>query len=330
VSRLQLALQGLGRLLNGLFDLSGLESGTVAVANRPVEVAALLAELQSAFAGPAAAKGLGFEVVLPHGLWLDTDPVILARVLSNLVANALRYTSQGRILVGCRRRAHAQVELQVLDTGIGIPPEEQAHIFGEFYQVANVARERERGMGLGLAIAQRSAQLLGATIDVRSIPRRGSVFSVTLPLAAASAPAPAAADDTAPQPPAQLRGPVLVIDDDPQLTQAMQKLLIEWGHEALTADSVTTAVAAAARAGRHGAIGFILADYQLAGERSGIDAIRAVAQQMGEDIPAIIVTGDTSTRAAVQAKLHGYPVLHKPVDPDLLRGLIEKAAARAR
>jgi two-component system, sensor histidine kinase len=328
VSRLQLALQGLGRLLNGLFDLSGLESGTVAVANRPVEVAALLAELQSAFAGPAAAKGLGFEVVLPHGLWLDTDPVILARVLSNLVANALRYTSQGRILVGCRRRAHAQVELQVLDTGIGIAAEEQAHIFGEFYQVANVARERERGMGLGLAIAQRSAQLLGATIDVRSIPRRGSVFSVTLPLAAASAPA--AADDTAPQPPARLRGPVLVIDDDPQLTQAMQKLLIEWGHEALTADSVTTAVAAAARAGRHGAIGLLLADYQLAGERSGIDAIRAVAQQMGEDIPAIIVTGDTSTRAAVQAKLHGYPVLHKPVDPDLLRGLIEKAAARAR
>jgi two-component system, sensor histidine kinase len=328
VSRLQLALQGLGRLLNGLFDLSGLESGTVTVANRPVEVASVLAELQNAFAGPAADKGLGFKVVAPRGLWLGTDPVILSRVLSNLVANALRYTARGRILVGCRRRAGSQVEIQVLDTGIGIAPQEQARIFGEFYQVANVSRERERGMGLGLAIAQRSAQLLGATIHVRSTPKRGSVFSLTLPLAAP--PVPARANGEAAKPSARLRGPVLVIDDDPQLTQAMQKLLAEWGYEALTAESATAALAAAARVGQHGQLGLILADHQLAGERSGIDAIRAVAHEMGEDIPAVIVTGDTSARATAQAKLHGYPVLHKPVDPDLLRGLIEKVAARAR
>jgi two-component system, sensor histidine kinase len=326
VSRLQLALQGLGRLLNGLFDLSGLESGTVTVANRPVEVAALLAELQSAFAGPAAAKGLGFKVAAPTHLWIDTDPVILSRVLSNLVANALRYTAAGRILVGCRRRAGGRVEIQVLDTGIGIAPEEQARIFGEFYQVANVSRERERGMGLGLAIAQRSAQLLGTTIQVHSTPQRGSTFSVTLPLAAA--PARAAATDVGGKPSARLRGPVLVIDDDPQLTQAMQKLLAEWGYEAFTADSAASALAAAAQVGPSGKLGLILADHQLAGERSGIDAIRAVSQQMGENIPAIIVTGDTSARAAAQAQLHGYPLLHKPVDPELLRGLIEKAARR--
>jgi two-component system, sensor histidine kinase len=326
VSRLQLALQGLGRLLNGLFDLSGLESGTVTVASRPVEVATLLAELQSAFAGPAAAKGLAFKVAVPRGLWLDTDPVILARVLSNLVANALRYTSRGRILIGCRRRAGARVEIQVLDTGIGIAAEEQPRIFGEFYQVADVARERERGMGLGLAIAQRSAQLLGAAIQVRSAPARGSVFSVTLPLAAA--PVTAATDQEVPRPSARLRGPVLVIDDDPQLTQAMQSLLAQWGYEAVAADSAGSALAAAAQVATRGTLGLIIADHQLAGERSGIDAIHAVAQQMGEDIPAIIVTGDTSTRAAAQAKLHGYPLLHKPVDTELLRALIERAAAQ--
>jgi len=323
VSRLQLALQGLGRLLNGLFDLSGLENGTVTVANRPVEVAALLAELQSAFAGPAAAKGLRFKVVTPRGLWLNTDPAILSRVLSNLVANALRYTAQGRILIGCRRRAGGRVEIQVLDTGIGIAAEEQAHIFGEFYQVADVARDRERGMGLGLAIAQRSAQLLGAAIQVRSVPGRGSVFSVTLPWVAAATPA---RDDPAPSPTGRLRGPVLVIDDDPQLTQAMQRLLREWGYEALTASSATTALAAAAQVALQGPLGLIVADHQLAGDRSGIDAIRAVAQQMGEGIPAIIVTGDTSARAAAQAKLHGYPLLHKPVEPELLRALIEQVA----
>jgi two-component system, sensor histidine kinase len=326
VSRLQLALQGLGRLLNGLFDLSGLESGTVTVVNRPVEVAALLAELQSAFAGPAAAKGLTFKVVLPRGLWLNTDPVILARVLSNLVANALRYTAQGRILVGCRRRAGARVEIQVLDTGIGIAAEEQPRIFGEFYQVANVARERERGMGLGLAIAQRSTQLLGAEIQVRSAPGRGSVFSVTLPLAAA--PATGATDQDVPRPSTRLRGPVLVIDDDPQLTQGMQSLLAEWGYEAVTADSASGALAAAAQVAARGRLGLIIADHQLAGERSGIDAIRAVARQMKDDVPAIIVTGDTSARAADQANLHGYPLLHKPVDPELLRALVERVAAQ--
>jgi len=286
-------------------------------------VAALLAELQSAFAGPAAAKGLRFKVVPPRGLWLNTDPVILSRVLSNLVANALRYTAQGGILVGCRRRAGGRVEIQVLDTGIGIAAQEQAHIFGEFYQVADVARDRERGMGLGLAIAQRSAQLLGAAIQVRSVPGRGSVFSVTLPWVAAATPA---RHDPAPSPTGRLRGPVLVIDDDPQLTQAMQRLLREWGYEALTASSATTALAAAAQVASQGPLGLIVADHQLAGDRSGIDAIRAVAQQMGEGIPAIIVTGDTSARAAAQAKLHGYPLLHKPVEPELLRALIEQVA----
>ncbi|MBC5767411.1 CHASE domain-containing protein [Ramlibacter albus] len=179
--RLHLTLQGLGRLLNGLFDLSGLESGTVAVAKRPVNVAALLQELQSAFAGPAAEKGLRLRVRIPkEALWVDTDPLILSRVLSNLLANALRYTEHGRVLVGCRRRAGGRIEIQVLDTGIGIPPEEQARIFSDFYQVADVDREREKGMGLGLAIAQRSAQLLGTRVEVQSQLGRGSRFSVTL------------------------------------------------------------------------------------------------------------------------------------------------------
>jgi two-component system, sensor histidine kinase len=109
---------------------------------------------------------------------------VLRRVLSNLVANALRYTPKGRVLVGCRRRAGA-VEIQVLDTGIGIAPDETAKVFGEFYQPSNVARGEEHGMGLGLAIVQRLAGLLGAAVQVRSVPGRGSVFSVTLPRMAA-------------------------------------------------------------------------------------------------------------------------------------------------
>ncbi|MEJ6023770.1 CHASE domain-containing protein [Ramlibacter sp. PS4R-6] len=180
-SRLQLALQGLGRLLNGLFDLSGLDNGTVTVNRRVVAVSDMLAEVQTAFAGPAAAKGLRLHVRAARNVWVDTDPMIAGRILSNLVANALRYTSKGGVLVGCRRRG-ALLELRVVDTGIGIPPAEQARIFAEFYQVEGVSREREGGMGLGLAIAQRSAQLLGAKIAVQSTPGRGSCFSFALPV----------------------------------------------------------------------------------------------------------------------------------------------------
>ena len=321
-SRLQLALQGLGRLLNGLFDLSGLENGTVTVAPRTVAVGALLAELHSAFAGPASSKGLEFKVLQPRRLWLHTDPVILSRVLSNLVANALRYTAQGRILVGCRRRALGLVEIQVLDTGIGIAPEEQARIFTDFYQVADVDRDRERGMGLGLAIAQRSAALLGATIRVRSLPGRGSMFSVTLPLA--DTPAAVEAGGVPVRPAPGLQGSVLVIDDDPQLTEAMARLLDEWGYDCVCAHSVEGAVAAAGKARVDGGVGLILADYQLGNNSSGIAAIRAVKDHVDRDIPAILITGNTSSDAAGQARVHGYPLLLKPVDPADLLVLVEQ------
>jgi CheY-like chemotaxis protein/anti-sigma regulatory factor (Ser/Thr protein kinase) len=262
---------------------------------------------------------LRLRVRSPRSLWLDTDPVVASRILSNLVANALRYTHEGGVLVGCRRRADRRVEIQVVDTGIGVEPAEQARIFGEFYQVADVVRSRERGMGLGLAIAQRSAQLLDGAIVVRSVPGRGSMFSLTLPLAEP----PAAAASASPHEAARAgEGVVLVIDDDTQLIEAMRRLLGEWGYEAITADSVDTALEAVARAQ---GVGLILTDYQLAAHQSGIDAILAVRDYLGPEIPAIIITGDTSAVAAHDARAHGVPMLLKPVDPVALHLLIDKA-----
>ena len=188
VAQLQLALGGMGRLLNGLFDLSRLDSGTVVVTKQPVRAADLLAELNNTFAGPALEKGLRFKVRMPRAsVWVDADPEVLARVLSNLTANALRYTERGRILIGCRRRA-GSLDIQVLDTGTGIAADHCANIFGEFYQVPDVPRQREHGLGLGLAIVQRLVALLGGRVWVRSTPAKGSVFSVSLPRAAAPVP----------------------------------------------------------------------------------------------------------------------------------------------
>jgi two-component system, sensor histidine kinase len=316
-SRLQAALNGLGRLLDGLFDLSRLDSGTIAVAQRPIEVAQLLTEVHTAFAGPAQAKGLRFSVVLPRGLWVHSDPQVLQRVLFNLTANALRYTEQGGIVMGCRPRGK-QLEFQVFDTGIGISSEESAKIFGEFYQVADVPRDREHGLGLGLAIVQRSVQLLGGQVHVRSVLGRGSVFSVMLPRVDAL---PLLTEAAPNHEPLAVKGSVLVVDDDPQVLESMQHLLIEWGHNVLVAGSLDAALGLA---DKHGAaITLILSDYRLAKNVTGVDVVLAVRQRLGRDVAATLISGDTSIDAHADTTQHGFKLLHKPIDPDVLKALMK-------
>jgi signal transduction histidine kinase/ActR/RegA family two-component response regulator len=311
-ARLQLALDGLGRLLNGLLDVSRLEAGVVEINRAPILLQDRLNELHNAFSGPAQAKGLELKI-MPTSLWADSDPVVLARVLSNLVANAVRYTERGRILIGCRRRANA-IEIQVLDTGIGIAEDQRAKIFEEFYQVGNVARDREHGLGLGLAIVQRSVSLLGGSIGVKSIPGRGSCFSVTVPRAApviqprnASAVSPAT------------RRTILVIDDNHEVLESMQQLLAEWGHHAIAVRTLEAAVAAAKK---HSDVGLILADYRLAETITGADAIRAVIACVGRAVPAVIITGDTSPERIREAQASGFTLLHKPLDTRQLQELL--------
>ncbi|MBC7609032.1 MAG: CHASE domain-containing protein [Polaromonas sp.] len=316
--RLQTALNGLGRLLNGLFDLSRLDSGTIAVTRRPVEVAGLLAELHTAFAGPAQAQGLDFKVVTSHDLWVDSDPLVLSRVLSNLTANAVRYTEKGRILIACRPRAE-QLEFQIFDTGIGIAEDERNRIFGEFYQVPNVARDREHGLGLGLAIVHRSVQLLGGQIRVRSTPGKGSVFSVLLPRARMPLAHQPVLVPIEVQP---LSGSILVIDDDPEIRDSMQHVLAESGYAVHVAASLEEALALT---DAHGAsISMILSDYRLSPSSTGVDAISAVRQSMGRDVPAIIITGDTSAGPIADAASHGLRLQYKPIDLQALLALMKE------
>jgi signal transduction histidine kinase/CheY-like chemotaxis protein len=318
-SRLQMALDGLGRLLNGLLDVSQLDAGAVEVRHQPIALQQLLGEVHNAFAGPAREKGLYLKLA-PTRAWVDSDPVVLTRVLSNLVANAVRYTPKGRILLGCRRRPGGLVEIQVLDTGIGIDQDHRARIFEDFYQVGNVARDREHGLGLGLAIVQRSVRLLGGQVTLRSEPGRGSVFSVLLARSA-----PPSADDpsttqtaTGPAP----RRTVLVVDDNAEVRESMQRLLQEWGHTAITADTLAQAVAAAQQ---HPNIDLVVADYRLAHSVIGTDAVRAVAAQLKRDVAAVITTGDTSPERIREAQASGLRLLYKPLDTRQLREVVEGA-----
>ncbi|MDM7942137.1 MAG: PAS domain S-box protein [Hydrogenophaga sp.] len=179
--RMQASLDGLGQLLNMLLDVSRLDANAVQVEPAPTSAQRLLEELDQDFHQIAGDKGLQLHVASSR-LWVDTDPTVLRRILTNLVSNAVRYTSRGRVLIGCRPRGH-EVEFQVWDSGIGIPTAQREAIFEEFFQIGQTtaARHESHGLGLGLSIVKRSALLLHATLNLRSTPGRGSMFSIRVP-----------------------------------------------------------------------------------------------------------------------------------------------------
>ncbi|MGQ3198156.1 MAG: sensor histidine kinase, partial [Hydrogenophaga sp.] len=185
--RMQSSLDSLGQLLNMLLDVSRLDANAVQVEREPTSLGPLLHDLGQDFLALASEKKLRLRVAPSH-LWVDTDPTVLRRILTNLLSNAVRYTPRGRILLGCRRRG-GEVEIQVWDSGIGIAPEQREAIFEEFFQIGqSAAQDHEaHGLGLGLSIVRRSARLLQAPLDLRTVPGRGTMFSIRLPLCQAPA-----------------------------------------------------------------------------------------------------------------------------------------------
>jgi PAS domain S-box-containing protein len=322
--RMQTSLDSLGQLLNMLLDVSRLDANAVQIVREPTELAALLDELGQAFGPLAREKGLQLRVV-PTDLWVDTDPTVLRRILTNLLSNAVRYTPRGRVLLGCRRRG-SDVEIQVWDSGIGIPAEQREAIFEEFYQIGqSTAQHHEaHGLGLGLPIVKRSAHLLQAPLDLRSQPGLGSMFSIRLPRC--EAPVRTPQPEPALHPTAHGLG-VLVIDDDAQVLGAMQRVLSVWGHRAFCAASADEAVIMAIT--HPDQIHLLLSDYRLGATVTAVDAIRAVQACLPHPVPTYILTGDTSPQRILEASLLGFPLLHKPLQAAVLRGILDAEVAAA-
>ena len=183
IESLERSVQALQDMLDGLLDLSRLETGVVQAQIRAFSLNMIFDQLRADFSLVAVEKGLRLRIKASDVVVLS-DPALLQRILLNLLDNALRYTLHGWVLLACRRTADGkQVRIEVRDTGIGIAPEHHADIFNEFYQVNNVARDRSKGMGLGLNIVARATQLLGHRLQMRSRPGQGTCFSLELPLA---------------------------------------------------------------------------------------------------------------------------------------------------
>lgn len=316
------ATDAVSGLLNAMLDISKIDAGTVVP--RPTEIAVdpLFLRLAQLFEPRAQQAGLSLRFhTAPE--WLQTDPDLLLRVLTNFVDNALKYTRSGGILVSARPRGD-RLRLAVWDTGLGIAPEHLPHVFDEFYQVDNPQRDVARGLGIGLAIVKRLVDLLSGEIGVRSQQDRGSVFWVDLPRRPPAAPAPlalapAAAPDTASADTTEtpLVPPrVLLLDDEQPVGEAVRMWLAPYC-ERIEITSRLADACAQVRATPEGFDAFIV-DFRLADPQDGIQATAELRQLAGRRVPTILVTGDTDPERVRAAYASGLVVMFKPVQPELL------------
>lgn len=319
VERSHQALEGAEDLLTDLLDISKLDQAAIKPDIDVYRLDELLAPLASEFQPVAAAEGLGLHVRIGH-YTISTDFRLLTRILRNFLSNACRYTEQGRILLGARKRGE-YLELQVWDSGQGIPEDQLGTIFLEFNQL-NVGRAAERkGVGLGLAIVERIARILGYPIAVRSQPGRGSMFSIQVPLAPQhTAHAPAVALMRTPLGDPLPGRRLLVLDNELSILHSMAALLEQWGCEVVTAvDQQAALQALDARAPD-----LILADFHLDNGVVGCQVVQHLRQHFASDIPAVIVTADRSDQCRRDLQRMGVPLLNKPVKPGKLRAVLSQ------
>jgi signal transduction histidine kinase len=308
------ALGSLSALVDSLLDISKLDAGAVQPERQCVSVHALIERIEADYRPVANAKGLEFHVAAAE-VWVDTDPVLLERLVRNLVDNAFKYTASGGVTLAAEP-GERTARIVVRDTGPGIPASERERIFEEFYQIGNPERDRSQGLGLGLAIVRRLAYLLELEVELQSELGKGSTFTVTMALAREGraetrAPiAPTAADARA------LDGVgVLVIDDEPDVRSGMRTLLEHLGCRV----AVCGGHAEAAKLLDDGTLepDLIVADFRLRGHENGIDTVRRLRVRLGE-VPALLVSGDTAPERLREAQWSGLPLLHKPVSAEKL------------
>jgi signal transduction histidine kinase/ActR/RegA family two-component response regulator len=327
------ALHGLSHLLSALLDISKLDAGVVEIRPQQLSLQNVFDQLRSEFEPDAQRRGLQLRFHPTH-LAATSDAVALKRILSNLISNALRYTSRGGVLVGARQRA-GDICIEVWDTGIGIPESAQETIFDEFVQLGNRERNREQGLGLGLAIVKRLAESQRQRITLQSRVGSGTVFRLLIPKTATAsasqqpvAPKTIAARDVTgsskgqpsfdtPTMPPQLELSeyvLMLVDDDPDVLGATAALTATLGVSVATASNLEQALAHPDLQ----RVDVLLVDHRLPGGVTGQDVIQQLSARLNRPLPAILITGDTDPQRLREAAASSLPLLHKPLEPDTL------------
>ena len=327
VDNINASVEALESLFNELLDISKLDAGVIQpnLSSFPIEP---LFERMRIDYGPGAAEKLIRLAIVRSRAVIYSDPLLVERMLRNLIVNAVHYTAKGGVVVGCRPRGD-RYSIEVWDSGVGIAADKLDKIFDEFYQVGNPERDRRKGLGLGLAIVKRIEQLLGYQTQVRSRPHRGSVFRFSAPrglsVVSLSDPVGRRADD------AHVAHDkcVVIVDDELTVREGMKALLGGWGCDVIAADSLPDALE---RIGEHARLpDAIIADYRLREGATGIEVIRTLHAEFGRNIPALLITGDIAADHLRDVRESGYPQLHKPVSPaKLKKALYSMFAAHER
>lgn len=345
---MEAALSTLKSLVDVHIDMARIDAGVLRPEPRNLPVNAMITRMALEFSPLAQAKGLRLHVQ-PCSAAVTTDRDLAERMLRNLIANAIRYTDRGGVLLGCRRRGD-RLRIEVWDTGRGIGSDDLPMVFEEFWRGEPDSGERDSGdrdgFGLGLAVVERLSRLLDHPVEVRSVAGRGTVFSILLPIAEETEPPgipypafpfPVGIDDgeagpeagpeaetgaemgAGAQAGARGRATVLIVEDDHHVLQGLHLLLAQWGCHVVEASSADEALERIAEGVQPD---MAIADLRLGGSASGIAAIRLASQALDRALPGLILTGDTDPRRLREARLSGYPLLHKPIGAHSLRGAV--------
>ena len=310
------SLEAIEEILGALLDISRLDAGAMTPSITSFKMSDLMRSLEIEFAPIARAKGLRLTFV-PCSLPVESDRLMLRRLLQNLISNAIKYTPRGRVLVGCRRHDQS-LQIGVYDTGVGIPILKRGEIFKEFHRLEQGARIA-RGLGLGLSIVERLARVLNHGIALDANGSGGSVFSVMVPTAKAVNYT-AAVTTATPLSRTPMSGSLIVcIENDAAILDGMRTLLTAWDAEVIAVADPDAAIEAIEATGRR--VTGLLVDYHL-DRGNGVAAIRDIRRRFGENIPAILITADRSPHVRAAAREENIVVLNKPVKPASLRALL--------
>lgn len=309
------SLEDVENLLGTLVDISKLDAGVIKPDIAPFAVSELLDNLAVEYRQIAASEGLRLDFVASSAL-VRSDLQLLARILRNLLSNAIRYTPEGRILLGCRRRRRS-LWIEVRDTGVGIAEDKLGEIFQEFKRGDIVREKQDRGLGLGLAIVEKIARMLGHRIHVASVPGKGSLFAVEVPLAR-RVPRQKQAPDEPRAVLERLHGArVWVLDNDAAICAGMRTLLEGWGCRVITALSEEDLARQVDNF--HAEADLLIADYHLDNDCNGVDAVATINARRSTPLPALMITANYSNELKQQLRDLGHTLMHKPVRPMKLK-----------
>jgi signal transduction histidine kinase len=324
IDNVEIAFESIERLLASLLDISKLDAGVMTAEIGDVPLAAVLKPLVAEFTPAAEKKGLELRNVASSAV-VRTDPHLLTRILRNLISNALRYTLEGRVLLGARRRGGGYV-VEVGDTGVGIPADKQTEVFEEFRRLGSVPDGRDRGFGLGLAIVQRIARLLEHRVEVISTVGRGSRFLLHLPAGRPAHSARPRRRAAAPSAIVQRHALVIVIENELSIQEGMQALLQGWGFEVITETSAQGALTLLHARARQPDL--VIADYHLDQDELGTAAVKRLRGVYGPMLPGLIITADRMPQTQREIRGLGLPLLNKPVRPAQLRAVMQHLLGR--